>query len=667
MNVFYEEDGGFKVGAVMSATDASLQVEAAHGKRSKIKAANVLLRFERPALADFLPAAEAVSQQIDTHFLWECCGEDEFGFEALAQDYFGHPPSPIESAGVALRLHGAPMYFYRKGKGRYKAAPPDTLKAALAGLERKRLQAEQIARDAAQLARFELPEGFLPQVITLLHQPDKNTLEFKAMDQACQQTGLSPLRLFERCGALPDAHDYHFQIFLLEHFPKGCDFPPVALPEEPEGLPLAEVDAFSLDDSSTTEIDDALSVAPLAEGGWRVGVHIAAPALSIQPGDALDKIVLQRLSTVYFPGNKITMLPEDVVNRFTLQEGRHCPAVSMYIDLDADLAVRSTFSRIESVRIAANLRNDILEQHFNADTLASDADGDYPFKSELRLLHDFACKLEVGRGKADSGRPAQVDYGFIVNDGHVTITRRKRGAPIDKLVSELMIFVNCAWGGLLAEHGIPAIYRAQSMGRVRMTTAPAPHQGLGVPQYAWSSSPLRRAVDLINQRQLIAVLDGKPAPYPKGSGELFAAMRDFDATYNAYLEFQGRMERYWCLRWLVQEQIHEMEAVVLRDGASVRFDGMPFFCRHVIGLPELAPGRRIRLVLGAIDFLGLEIEARFAAVVADASESLPEPEDEDYQADVHEPVSEDEFSASDQSAPAEDQQPVAAPAASQPV
>lgn len=647
MNVFYEEDGSFKVGTILASTDASLQVEAAHGKRSKIKLANVLLRFERPSLTEFMEQAEAGAADIDTQFLWECCGGEEFGFEQLAEDYVGHKPSALEAAAVAIRLHSAPMYFYRKGKGRYKAAPEETLKAALAGMEKKRLQAEQVARYAEQLQRFELPETFLPVVIQLLYKPDKNLLEYKAMEQACQQLQLSPLRLMERCGALPNAHDYHFQTFLLEYFPKGTGFGEVEAPVVPDDLPAAGVSAFSLDDSSTTEIDDALSVSKLDNGNWRVGVHIAAPALGIEPGSKLDQLVMHRLSTVYFPGNKITMLPQQAVEGFTLQEGRNCPAVSMYIELTPELQVVATQSHIESVFIAANLRNEQLEKQFNEESLAAGADGDYAFKSELRLLFDFAQKLELGRGKSDPNRPPQVDFSFQVENDRIHISKRKRGSPIDKLVSELMIFINCTWGGLLAESNVPGIYRAQANGRVRMTTAPAPHQGLGVPQYAWSSSPLRRAVDLINQRQLIAVLREEPEPYPKGSGELFAAMRDFDVTYNAYLAFQDRMERYWCLRWLAQENISEIDAVVLRDGATVRFDSLPFFCKTVIGLPELAPGRKIRLLLGNIDYLGLEIEARFVSVATDSVEVLPEADEEDYQSEADEPIVEDQFSATE--------------------
>jgi exoribonuclease-2 len=150
-------------------------------------------------------------------------------------------------------------------------------------------------------------------------------------------------------------------------------------------------------------------------------------------------------------------------------------------------------------------------------------------------------------------------------------------------------------------------------------------------------------VDLINQRQLLAILREEPAPYPKGSGELFAAMRDFDVTYNAYLAFQDRMERYWCLRWLEQEQISEIDAVVLRDGVTVRFDGLPFFSKNVIGLPELTPGRKIRLLLGGIDYLGLEIEVRFISVATDGVEVLSDTDEEDYQTEAAEPIVEEQF------------------------
>ena len=80
----------------------------------------------------------------------------------------------------------------------------------------------------------------------------------------------------------------------------------------------AEAAAFSIDDAATTEIDDAFSLQFKPEGGARVGIHIAAPGAGFRPGSALDAIARERLSTAYMPGRKFTMLPEEVIERFSL-------------------------------------------------------------------------------------------------------------------------------------------------------------------------------------------------------------------------------------------------------------------------------------------------------------------------------------------------------------
>ncbi|MDH3321119.1 MAG: RNB domain-containing ribonuclease, partial [Betaproteobacteria bacterium] len=261
-NVFYEEEGEFKVGAVLTEQPASMQVEAPHGKRSKVKAAQVLVRFEAPPLGSFLAEAQQLAAEIDIDFLWQCCGGAEFSYDNLAREYYGHAPDPVEAAAVLMRLHGAPMYFYKKGRGRYKAAPEDALKAALAGVERKRRQAEVKARYVAALCAHKLPEAFGPILDGLLYAPDKMSLEWKALDEACVQLRMTPAHLLARCGALPSPRDYHFRRFLFEYFPRGVEFGPVSATAGPEDLPLAAAAAFSIDDATTTEIDDAFSVTP---------------------------------------------------------------------------------------------------------------------------------------------------------------------------------------------------------------------------------------------------------------------------------------------------------------------------------------------------------------------------------------------------------------------
>jgi exoribonuclease-2 len=592
----------------MSENPGSMQVESMTGKRSKIKSANVLLKFEG-ALAGFMEQAQAEAQKLEADFLWECCGEEEFGFEELAREYYGHAPNPVEAAATAISLHAAPMYFYRKGKGRYKAAPAENLKAALAAQERKRLQAEKVAEYVEQLKSRRLPPEFTDKLDMLLYEPDKNALEWKALDEAAAATGLNHLKLLEACGALTSAHDYHFGAFLREHFPGGVNFPDHASVAIPDSLPQADVEAFSIDDSSTTEIDDAFSVHDLPNGNTSIGVHIAAPALGILPGTELDAVALKRLSTVYMPGNKITMLPETAIAPYSLLEGHWRPTLSLYLEVSPELAIVDNQSRLEMVKIAENLRHDTLEPHFNEETLAEHSG--HSHWERLLALHQLAEAMEKGRGKYDPNRAPQVDYSFYVDQGRVRIVERRRGSPMDKLVAELMIHANAHWGGMLAEHDISGIYRAQSGGKVYMTTSAEPHQGLGVAQYAWSTSPLRRAVDLINQRQMLALLQGTEPAYAKNCDALTTAMRDFDLAYNAYSEFQNRMERYWCLQYLIQENAQEVIATVWRENL-VRLDGMPYITK-VHSLPELAVGERVRLKLERIDPLLMELNCKFLA------------------------------------------------------
>jgi exoribonuclease-2 len=608
MNVFYEEEGSFKVGAVRTDGDASLQVEAPHGKRSKVKASSVLFRFEAGGLGEFMGAAQKAAESIDADFLWQCCGQEEFVFDKLAQEYFGRAPTPAESAGLLLKLHGAPMYFYKKGRGRYKAAPPDALKAALASVERKRQESERRERYVEELAAGRLPPEFTPLARKLLYAPDKQSVEWKALEEACERLKETPARLFERCGALASPHDYHLDRFLFEYFPRGTGFPDLAAPAVPQDLPLAPVEAFSIDDVTTTEIDDAFSVTALPGGRYSIGIHIAAPALGIAVGSAADAVARERLSTVYYPGGKLTMLPDSAIGAFSLAEGSERPALSLYLEITPDLSIASTATRIERVPVVENLRHAALEEALNEEALAAGR-VDHRHGTKLTLLWRLARSLETAR-RGDvpevEGRP---EYSFYVEDGRVRIVRRRRGTPIDRIVSELMIQLNSAWGRELAANGVAGIYRVQDGGKVRMSTVPAGHQGLGVESYAWTSSPLRRYVDLVNQRQLIALARREAAPYRANDETLLAAMRDFESAHEAYGEFQRQMERYWCLRWLVQENVQVATATVIRESLA-RFDDLPLVVR-VPSLPVLAPGTRVELAVSVPDLLELALHCEF--------------------------------------------------------
>lgn len=617
MNLFYEEDGDIKAGSALSETPAALQIESQFGKRGKLKAANVLLRFAAPTPTEAIEGARVRATELDPDFLWEVAGADEFGFETLAADYWGHTPTPVEAGAVLLKLHESPIYFHKKGRGRYRAAPPEVLAAAKAGLERRARETEQRAAWVNELISGHLPEAFSGQVFVLLHRPDKNTLLYKALDEACIKSGQSALHLFQACGAIASPHEFHLQGFLLEHFPKGVGFPELAPPLLPPTLPPADAPAFSIDDAETTEIDDAFSVIFHPDGGVRVGVHIACPALGIAPESDLDKIAASRLSTVYMPGQKITMLPDALVSAYTLAEGRASPALSLYVEVAADYRITALETRVDQVTIAANLRHETLEPLFNEDSIGNPAAADYAFRRELEWLWNFATQLEAARGKADGVQ--RHDFLFRVEGDRVEIRRRLRGNPIDKLVSELMILANSRWGALLDEAGVPGIYRVQGGGKVRMQLQAAPHEGLGLDHYAWSSSPLRRYVDLVNQRQIIAVTQGEAPTYAKNDTRLFSVLRGFELAYDAYNDHQRRMERYWCLRWLTQEGVSAIEASVIRENL-IRIEGLPLVLR-MTGAPALNPGDRVRVQLGVPDLLDIEVPCQYEATLT--TEPLP--------------------------------------------
>ncbi|WP_295748000.1 RNB domain-containing ribonuclease [Undibacterium sp.] len=645
MNLFFEESGDFKAGSVMSQAGEAYQVELASGKRSKVRVKDVLLQFATPDAASLMEQAKLVAAEIDLEFLWEVAGQEEFGFAELGAEYFGHAPQAVEAAGLILALHTAPIYFYKKGRGRYKAAPEASLKAALAGIEKKKQQALIQASYVEHLKQHRLPEQLKALALQLLFKPDKNSIEYKAWAEACDALQTAPAQLMLECGGLASAKDFHLSKFLFESFPKGLAFPDVAIPALPDNLPVAEVQAFSIDDVTTTEIDDAFSVVLLADNQVRIGIHIAAPTLGIKRDDALDLMARARMSTVYMPGDKITMLPDALVETYTLGAGQTRPALSLYVTLDMqDWSVLSTETKVEAVPMAANLRHNDLDTLVTEENLANDA-GEYPHKADIALIWQWALVLEQGRMAKREGfglKPEQtnrVDFNFYVDDDVVSIVRRKRGAPLDKMVAELMIFANSTWGKFMADHGVPGIYRAQGGGsggwaakmQVRMVTHAAPHQGLGVDQYAWSTSPLRRYTDLVNQWQIIACVQNGVtaplvAPFKPKDADLFAIVSAFEAAYSAYSDFQNNMERYWCLRWLQQENQRQVEAVVLKDEV-LRLVEIPLIIR-LAGMPSVARGAQVKLDILRWNELDLSVEARLLEMLTTVTDEGMEEEAE---------------------------------------
>ena len=477
MHVLFDEAGKFLAGRILSEAEASAQVELDSGKRVKVKAANQLLRFDKPAPAELLAQAQALVAELDPALAWEFAPEDEFGFAELAADYFGGAPGAAQQAAALLALHEAPHYFRRAGKGRFRKAPADIVAQALAAIEKKKQVATQIASWAGELAAGQCPAPVREQLYRILFRPDKNAPEYKAVVEASRATQLAPLALLQRAGAIESAYQFHWQRFLFDNFPQGTGFP--------------------------------------------------------RP--------------------------------------------------------------------------------------------------------DYSFRLVGNDGAVPTGAE------------QVRITTRARGAPLDLIVSELMILANSSWGEWLKSLGVPAIYRSQASLlpgiKVRMGARALPHAGLGVPSYAWSTSPLRRYVDLVNQWQIIAAARhgtaaALAAPFKPKDAALLAIISGFDAAYSAYGAHQAGMERFWTLRYLRQEGIGELSASLLREQGGgawlVRADTLPLVFT-VMGAQGLPRGTRVRVRLGQIDDIALDVHGTVIEVL-DAAAASPEPADEEDESAAAGPI-----------------------------
>ena len=661
MHLLYEEGGDIKVATVQSASgtgDAeSWQATSLSGKKIKLKAKEVWLRFEKPEPQALMDEANALSKDIDLQFLWDCAPDEEFGLVDVAQEYFGAQATIPQKTALAIALQGAPVFFRRKGRGRFQRAPLEQLQAGLAALERKQKELEQQAAWQQELVAGVFPETLKFQENQLLFSPDKNTSAYKALIAACTESGESPAQLMIRCGAIDSPLQYHQGMFLKAYFPNGAAHEESLVVEQSSldaaiaELPLAEVTAFSIDDSGTTEIDDALSVTALVEGGYRIGIHIAAPGLAIVKDDTLDQVARTRMSTVYFPGDKITMLPDAVIQQFSLDEGATRPALSIYVDIDSSGAMDkdSLQLRAEMVLMGANLRLENLEHLVTEESLADEV-ANYSYRQELSILWTAAKLLHAGRQEqrvANGLRPEQLgvldpnalarDFHFQIKDvdgvQRVEITPRQRGSILDTIVAEWMIYCNSASGRLLADHGLPGLFRVQKGWgpmRTRMQTTPGPHEGLGLDYYVWCTSPLRRYSDLVNQWQLIAlakhgITAKMVAPFPPRDATLMGIAADFEACYLAYGEYQDRLEKYWCLRWVTQDEVPKQVFVRhLKEGMS-RVESIPLH----LPVPELASHPRMtraEVSVADVDLLQLTAGVRVLHIeIPQVSESDESP------------------------------------------
>src|SRR3546814_2103866 len=166
-------------------------------------------------------------------------------------------------------------------------------------------------------------------------------------------------------------------------------------------MPLADVTAYSIDDSSTIEVDDAPSVSEQDGDCATIGIHIAAPVLAVTSDSYLHKLARSRMSTVYIPGLKIPMLPAELISAFSLDAGQAKPALSLYVK--ANIATGELLSwetRLERINVRENLRHDTLDAVVTEEAL-DDPDSALPYGEWLRPLWRLAQHLSAQRDRSE--------------------------------------------------------------------------------------------------------------------------------------------------------------------------------------------------------------------------------------------------------------------------
>ncbi len=631
MFLVYEKSGQLKTGRLVNESDwtspqKNIAIYDEQDRKTKVKRDQIILTHKTP-LPNLIEQAEATADTLDIDLLWSCSSEEEQDLITFAQDYFGQEASHREILAILIKFQTCPVYFHRKSKGRYKRADETTLQLALQAIEKKKIRLAQQAKWTEQLISGKVPEGWNTLLLQFLEKPDKNTDEWKAFEKAMEAVKKNIPQMLLFLKVFSDPLLIFHQQFQSDYFPKGTDFdiePDITV--DIDKLSHNAHPCYSIDSIDTDEIDDAISCEPIDDHHVKIGVHIAVPALGIEKDSPLDHMAQNRMSTVYTPNHKITMLPKSIIQQFSLDEGEKRPALSVYAVFNLETGkLTSSETKLQTITVTKNLRTEhidgwITELAFENDELVQNEALLQFFQPLWIITQHLSTQRDEIRGRAEQLN--RLDYSVIL-EGHykdpnskVSIKTRPRTAPTHRIVQELMIFANMQWAEMLKNQKIAGIFRSQSYGRTRMSTYPNPHEGIGAEQYIWATSPLRRYPDLLCQRQLICIAKhgvraALVTPYEFKDPELIKLIGLFEERYNAYGRYQRDIETYWFLKFLQQENITELEATVLRNEQYVRLDKVGLNAPIQTLPSHIEPGDQIFVKITHIDLMSLSIELTY--------------------------------------------------------
>ncbi len=584
-------------------------------------------------------ARKSLMQLVDVEELWSLLESESEGYDirGLAEFLFNEALTDHHVAAVQRVLLYDRLFFQFKD-GLFHARPQDKV-------EQRRLEIE---REAEKEARLESGAHWVQAVWSRKHRPgipDEHLGLIDSIKSFCLFGQDSPdaafvKELFKRA-SIPPASNSAFRLLVrlgiwkenenlyLHEQNISPDFPEEVLSragavaetdlagrwDTSTRRDLRDLNAFTIDSSLTSDHDDALSLRALEDGTCEVGIHIADVAEFIDPGDILDREAESRASSIYLPDGRISMLPSVLSEEWcSLKSGKDRFAMSFLLTVDSEGAVKGREIALSVIRIREQLTYEDVNERIARDPA-------------LSSLYELAIK--VRKQRIDRGAiilPLPEIHVHVNPAGMIQMSRYEKESPSQVMVSEWMIATNAAAASYLAEQGVPSVYRGQAeckpetdpvaseheifhtyrrrrlFARAEMDTQPRPHCSLALSSYAMATSPIRRYTDLVVQRQIRHLLLDQENPYSED--DLRQLITRLAAVQSKIFLIQRKWTRYWILKYMEQEDLHTLNAVVLDQNDRFAHVLLPDFLMEAnVPLPEknaLQRGEMVRVKIERI-------------------------------------------------------------------
>lgn len=548
-------------------------------------------------LLTFAASRKSLMGQIDVEELWSLLESEQVGYGAteLAEFVFAGDITDDHVAAVQRVLFKDRLYFQFKD-GLFYARPQEKVEQRQLEIQREEEKEARLKEGAKWLKAVwqrkpPPPISDKDQLIEKLKSFSlfgQESSEFAFVKELLQKAEISPhplsvFRILTRLGIWrEDENLYLHQHNISADFPHAVE--QLAQQRAAEGIDLSQyldsrrdlrdLHMFTIDGALTRDYDDALSLRTLQEGLYEVGIHIADAAEYVKAGDPVDEEAQERATSIYLPDDRISMLPSPLSEGIcSLRAGQDRLALSFLVRMDDEGHIHGAEIAPSIVRVNEQLTYNEVNDNLDRD----------PVLQQLYQLSAKMRKQRLAHGAVILPLPEIQVY--VNSAGMIHVSQYKKETPSQIIVSEWMIAANGLAASHLAERGIPAIYRSQAeckqesnqvasehelfhiyrqrrlFARAELDTKPAMHCSLAMPYYTSITSPIRRYIDLVVQRQIKHALASETAYYSED--ELRQMITKLGSIQSKVFFIQRKWVRYWLLKYLEQEDIHSLDALVL--------------------------------------------------------------------------------------------------------